>query len=79
VAYRDGADPAGVLISINSPRRSGRPSWRSASLAKAEPARLAAIVLGLIGVVVIVRPGIGSVDPGRSWCWAPRSVRLLVW
>ncbi len=27
--------------------------------------RLAAIVLGLIGVVVIVRPGIGSVDPGQ--------------
>ncbi|TIS77455.1 MAG: DMT family transporter [Mesorhizobium sp.] len=27
--------------------------------------RLAAIVLGLIGVVIIVRPGIGSVDPGH--------------
>ncbi|TIS84749.1 MAG: DMT family transporter, partial [Mesorhizobium sp.] len=26
---------------------------------------LAAIVLGLIGVVVIVRPGVGSVDPGH--------------
>lgn len=26
---------------------------------------LAAIVLGLIGVVIIVRPGIGSVDPGH--------------
>ncbi|RWN56457.1 DMT family transporter [Mesorhizobium sp.] len=27
--------------------------------------RLAAIVLGLIGVLVIVRPGVGSVDPGH--------------
>ncbi|PAP93334.1 DMT family transporter [Mesorhizobium wenxiniae] len=27
--------------------------------------RLAAIVLGLIGVVIIVRPGVGSVDPGH--------------
>ncbi|MBA1144234.1 DMT family transporter [Mesorhizobium neociceri] len=27
--------------------------------------RLAAIVLGLIGVVVIVRPGVGSMDPGH--------------
>ena len=27
--------------------------------------RLAAIVLGLIGVVVIVRPGVGSIDPGH--------------
>ncbi|WP_202362548.1 DMT family transporter [Mesorhizobium sp. L-2-11] len=27
--------------------------------------RLAAIVLGLIGVLIIVRPGIGSVDPGH--------------
>ncbi|TIO10955.1 DMT family transporter [Mesorhizobium sp.] len=27
--------------------------------------RLAAIVLGLIGVVIIVRPGIGSVEPGH--------------
>jgi drug/metabolite transporter (DMT)-like permease len=27
--------------------------------------RLAAIVLGLIGVVIIVRPGVGAVDPGH--------------
>ena len=27
--------------------------------------KLAAVVLGLIGVVVIVRPGVGSVDPGH--------------
>ncbi|MCF6103897.1 MULTISPECIES: DMT family transporter [Mesorhizobium] len=27
--------------------------------------RLAAIVLGLIGVLIIVRPGVGSVDPGH--------------
>jgi drug/metabolite transporter (DMT)-like permease len=27
--------------------------------------RLAAIVLGLVGVVIIVRPGVGSVDPGH--------------
>jgi drug/metabolite transporter (DMT)-like permease len=27
--------------------------------------RLAAIILGLIGVVVIVRPGVGSMDPGH--------------
>ncbi|MER8436181.1 DMT family transporter [Mesorhizobium sp. M1312] len=27
--------------------------------------RLAAIVLGLIGVMIIVRPGVGSVDPGH--------------
>ncbi|TIQ48823.1 MAG: DMT family transporter [Mesorhizobium sp.] len=27
--------------------------------------RLAAIVLGLIGVVIIVRPGVGSIDPGH--------------
>ncbi len=27
--------------------------------------KLAAVVLGLIGVVVIVRPGVGSIDPGH--------------
>ncbi|PTE11492.1 DMT family transporter [Mesorhizobium helmanticense] len=57
--------PLGVLISIEFTT----PIW-TAILAVAflgerlSRPRLAAIVLGLIGVVIIVRPGIGAVNPG---------------
>ncbi|TIP74792.1 MAG: DMT family transporter [Mesorhizobium sp.] len=58
--------PLAVLISIEFTT----PIW-TAILAVAflgerlSRPRLAAIVLGLIGVVIIVRPGVGSVDPGH--------------
>ena len=58
--------PLAVLISIEFTT----PIW-TAILAvgflgeKLSRPRLAAIVLGLIGVVVIVRPGVGSIDPGH--------------
>ena len=58
--------PLGVLISIEFTT----PIW-TALLAvsflgeRLNRARLASIVLGLIGVVVIVRPSAGSVDPGH--------------
>ena len=58
--------PLAVLISIEFTT----PIW-TAILAvsflgeKLSRPRLAAIVLGLIGVVVIVRPGVGSMDPGH--------------
>jgi len=58
--------PLAVLISIEFTT----PIW-TALLAvsflgeKLSRPRLAAIVLGLVGVVIIVRPGIGSVDPGH--------------
>lgn len=58
--------PLAVLISIEFTT----PIW-TAILAvgflgeRLSQPRLAAIVLGLIGVVVIVRPGVGSVDPGQ--------------
>jgi len=58
--------PLAVLISIEFTT----PIW-TAILAvaflgeKLSRPRLAAIVLGLVGVVVIVRPGVGSVDPGQ--------------
>ncbi|TIU79179.1 MAG: DMT family transporter [Mesorhizobium sp.] len=58
--------PLAVLISIEFTT----PIW-TAILAvgflgeRLSQPRLAAIVLGLIGVVIIVRPGIGSVDPGH--------------
>ncbi|MGX9146088.1 DMT family transporter [Mesorhizobium sp. 128a] len=58
--------PLAVLISIEFTT----PIW-TAILAvsflgeKLSRPKLAAIVLGLIGVVVIVRPGVGSVDPGH--------------
>ncbi|PDQ18881.1 EamA family transporter [Mesorhizobium sanjuanii] len=57
--------PLGVLISIEFTT----PIW-TAILAvgflgeRLSRPRLAAIVLGLIGVVIIVRPGIGAVNPG---------------
>ncbi|ANT52133.1 DMT family transporter [Mesorhizobium amorphae] len=58
--------PLAVLISIEFTT----PIW-TAILAvsflgeKLSRPRLAAIVLGLVGVVIIVRPGVGSVDPGH--------------
>ena len=58
--------PLAVLISIEFTT----PIW-TAILAvsflgeKLSRPRLAAIVLGLVGVVVIVRPGVGSIDPGH--------------
>ncbi|TRD00431.1 DMT family transporter [Mesorhizobium sp. WSM4303] len=58
--------PLAVLISIEFTT----PIW-TAILAvsflgeKLSRPRLAAIVLGLIGVVVIVRPGVGSMEPGH--------------
>ncbi len=58
--------PLAVLISIEFTT----PIW-TAILAvsflgeKLSRLRLAAIVLGLVGVVIIVRPGVGSVDPGH--------------
>lgn len=58
--------PLAVLISIEFTT----PIW-TAILAvsflgeKLSRPRLAAIVLGLIGVVVIVRPGVGAMDPGH--------------
>lgn len=58
--------PLAVLISIEFTT----PIW-TAILAvtflgeRLPRARLTAIVLGLIGVVIIVRPGVGSVDPGH--------------
>lgn len=58
--------PLAVLISIEFTT----PIW-TAILAvsflgeKLSRPKLAAVVLGLIGVVIIVRPGVGSVDPGH--------------
>ncbi|QND60849.1 DMT family transporter [Mesorhizobium huakuii] len=58
--------PLAVLISIEFTT----PTW-TAILAvtflgeRLSRPKLAAVVLGLIGVVVIVRPGVGSVDPGH--------------
>ena len=58
--------PLAVLISIEFTT----PIW-TAILAvsflgeKLSRPRLAAIVLSLVGVVVIVRPGVGSIDPGH--------------
>ncbi|RJT32058.1 DMT family transporter [Mesorhizobium waimense] len=58
--------PLAVLISIEFTT----PIW-TAVLAvsflgeKLSRPRLAAIVLGLVGVVIIVRPGVGSIDPGH--------------
>jgi drug/metabolite transporter (DMT)-like permease len=58
--------PLGVLISIEFTT----PIW-TAILAvgflgeRLNRPKLAAIVLGLIGVVIIVRPGVGSINPGH--------------
>ncbi|AZN99620.1 DMT family transporter [Mesorhizobium sp. M9A.F.Ca.ET.002.03.1.2] len=58
--------PLAVLISIEFTT----PIWTAILAAsflgeRLSRPRLAAIVLGLIGVVIIVRPGVGSVDPGH--------------
>lgn len=58
--------PLGVLISIEFTT----PIWTAVFAMgflgeRLNRARLASIVLGLIGVVVIVRPSTGSVDPGH--------------